>query len=163
MKLIIFPMAFILMIASTSHAQHEQESVMKPIRQLFEAMQKGDSALLHQTFTKTAALVRVGNDKNGKPFIKQESSISGFLNSVGTPHQEQWNEVIWDEKIEIDGNLAQVWAKYAFYLGKKFNHCGVDAFHLFKGEDGQWRIFHLADTGQKEGCQIPKKIQDQFN
>jgi len=55
-----------------------------------------------------------------------------------------------------------VWASYAFYLGKKFNHCGVDAFHLVKSEDGEWKIFHLADTGQKEGCNIPKKIGNQF-
>ncbi len=70
--------------------------------------------------------------------------------------------MIWDPKIEIDGNLAQAWTQYAFYVGKKFSHCGVDAFQLFKGTDGTWKIFQLADTRQKEGCKIPKEISEQF-
>jgi hypothetical protein len=107
-------------------------------------------------------MARVGRNKSGKPFIKFESSLDGFAKSIGTPHPETYNEMIWDEKIEIDGNLAQVWTSYAFYVGKKFSHCGVDAFHLTKGEDGEWKIFHLADTGQSEGCNIPTKISDQF-
>ena len=145
-----------------SQSPSEKEPVMKPIKQLFEAMQKGDSALLRKSFTKQVTMARVGKDKAGKPVIHYESSLEGFAKSIGTPHTETYNEMIWDEKIEIDGNLAQVWTSYAFYLGKKFNHCGVDAFHLVKGEDGEWRIFHLADTGQKEGCNIPTKISDQF-
>ena len=156
--LLLFLFSTLLYSQSTA----ERESAMKPIRQLFEAMQKGDSVMLRKAFAKQVTMARIGKDKEGKSFIRYESSIDGFAKSVGTPHQETWNEVIWDEKIEIDGNLAQVWTSYAFYLGKKFNHCGVDAFHLVKGEDGEWKIFHLADTGQKEGCNIPKKIGNQF-
>jgi len=56
----------------------------------------------------------------------------------------------------MDGNLAQVWASYAFYRGNTFNHCGVDALHLFKVEDGQWHIFHLGDTRCTKGCAASK-------
>lgn len=156
-----FPCILFSVIAY-AQSSGEKELVMKPINQLFEAMQKGDSSLLRKSFTKQVTMARIGQDKEGKPFIRYESSLDGFAKSVGAPHQETWNEIIWDERIEIDGNLAQVWASYAFYLGKKFNHCGVDAFHLVKSEDGEWKIFHLADTGQKEGCNIPKKISDQL-
>lgn len=164
MKTTLSLLVITLLCAQVSVAQSsaEKELVMKPIKQLFEAMQKGDSAMLKKAFTKQVTMARIGKDKTGKPFIRYESSIDGFAKSVGTPHPESWNEVIWDEKIEIDGNLAQAWMSYAFYLGKKFNHCGVDAFQLVKEEDGNWRIFHLADTGQKEGCNIPQKISDQF-
>jgi hypothetical protein len=148
--------------AAISQSANEKETVMKPIKQLFEAMKKGDSAMLRKSFTKQVTMTRIGKDKTGRPTIHYEASIDGFAKSIGTPHAEIYNEMIWDEKIEIDGNLAQAWTSYAFYLGKKFSHCGVDAFHLVKGEDGEWRIFHLADTGQKEGCNIPLKISDQF-
>jgi hypothetical protein len=107
-------------------------------------------------------MATIGTDKAGKPFIKHESSVSDFLRSIGTPHAETYNEMIWDEKILVDGNFAQVWTNYAFYLGKKFNHCGVDAFHLVRNEEGNWKIFHLADTRQKEGCKVPSKISKQF-
>jgi hypothetical protein len=161
-KIILFNICVLSSMIVLAQTPNEKEMVMKPIKQLFEAMQKGDSAMLRKAFTKQVTMARVGKDKTGKPVIHYESSLDGFAKSIGTPHTEAYNELIWDEKIEIDGNLAQVWASFAFYLGKKFNHCGVDAFQLVKGEDGEWKIFHLADTGQKEGCNIPAKISDQF-
>jgi hypothetical protein len=155
---------FLTLIFATANAQTaaEKEAVMKPVKMLFEGMQKGDSTLARSAFAKKVTSARLGTDKNGKPFIQYESSIDGFIKAIGTPHKEAWNEVIWNEKIEIDGNLAQVWADFAFYLGKKLNHCGVDAFQLVKGEDGEWRIFHLADTGRTEGCKVPSSISKKF-
>ena len=140
---------------------HKKE-VMKPIHTLFEGMKKGDSSMVHSAFAKNITMATVFKDKTGTPTITHESSMDGFLKSVGTPHAEPYNEMIWGEKISIDGDFAQVWVDYAFYLGKKFNHCGVDAFHLMKEKDGNWRIFHLADTRRKDGCEIPKHISDQF-
>jgi hypothetical protein len=81
------------------------------------------------------------------------------LDAVGKPHTEVWYEEIWNVKVQVDGEMAQAWCDYAFYIDKTFSHCGVDAFHLFKGKDG-WKIFHLADTRRKTGCTIPKEIQD---
>jgi len=157
---------FILMLLTSqiSFAQltSEQEAVLKPIKQLFEGMQKGDSAMVRKTFTKQVTMATIGTNKEGKSFISRESSLDGFLKQIGSPHTDAYNEMIWDEKILIDGNFAQVWVNYAFYLGKVFHHCGVDAFHLVKGNDGFWKIFHLADTRQVNGCQVPQKISDQF-
>ena len=154
----------LLVISIVSHAQtaQEKEAVMKPIVQLFNGMKLGDSTMVHAAFTKKVSMATVSINKEGKPGINHESSLDGFLKAVGTPHPEIWNEVIWDIQIQIDGNMAQAWAPYAFYVGNKFSHCGVDAFQLFKNTDGNWKIFHLADTRQKEGCNVPSKISDQF-
>lgn len=157
-----FLAAGLLLVSILTMAQHLQNAaVMKPIDQLFMGMKLGDSALVHAAFTKKVSMATVAM-KEGKPFISHESTLEGFLKAVGTPHAEVWNEVIWDTQIQIDGNMAQAWAPYAFYVGKKFSHCGVDAFQLYKGNDGEWKIFHLADTRQKEGCNIPNKISEQF-
>jgi len=162
MRQIVFSVFLILNFAlSYAQSAAEQEAVMKPIKILFEGMQKGDSALLHKAFAVPATLATVGRDKNGKPTISYEA-LYDFLKVIGTPHPEVYNEMIWDEKILIDGDFAQVWTSYAFYLGKKFSHCGVDAFHLIKSEDGNWKIFHLADTRQKQNCKIPSLISKQF-
>ena len=144
-----------------SQSAAEREAILAPINQLFKGMNTGDSALVHGAFSAGVTFVSVFTKKDGKPILSPEP-IEQFLNAVGTPHPEAWSEPIWDVLVQVDGNFSQVWAKYGFYLGKKFSHCGVDAFHLFKGEDGLWRIFHLADTRQKEGCVIPKEISNQF-
>jgi hypothetical protein len=163
MKTPLAIIAALLVFSSSSFSQlPEKELVMKPIRLLFDAMRAGDSTILRRAFTKQVTMSTVGTDKAGKPFIRNESSIDGFVKSIGTPHTEAYNEMIWGEKIEIDGNFAQAWMNYGFYVGKTFSHCGVDAFHLVKGEDNKWRIFHLADTRQKEGCNIPPSVSDQF-
>jgi hypothetical protein len=163
MKEIIFSIYLILLFASTfAQSTVEQDAVMAPVKMLFEGMKKGDSALMRKAFSKTVTMATIGTDKNGSPSIKHESSINDFLKAIGTPHAEVYNEMIWDEKILIDGNFGQVWTSYAFYLGKKFSHCGVDAFHLVKNATGEWKIFHLADTRQKEGCKVPEKISKQF-
>jgi Putative lumazine-binding len=139
----------------------EGQAIMKPINALFKGMNLGDSAMVHSAFTDDAAMASIGKDKAGKVYLKRESSIAGFLKAVGTPHTETWSEPIWDARIEVDGDLAQVWTRYAFYRGKKFSHCGVDAFQLVK-QNGVWKIFHLADTRQTENCDVPKSISDQF-
>lgn len=153
-------LAFVLIYWSPLLAQNEQVAVMEPINNLFEGMNKGDSAMVHKAFTDDVGFATISNDKEGNPKLTR-GSLQRFLVAMGTPHKEVYSEPIWDVKIEIDGSLAQVWAKYAFYLGKEFHHCGVDAFQLFKTPNG-WKIFQLVDTRQQEGCEIPKAIQDRF-
>jgi hypothetical protein len=139
-------------------AQTDQDNVREVISRLFNSMERGDSAKLHSAFAPRVTLTTISRDKNNTPVIEHESSVADFLKAIGTPHPEIYYEEIWNLKIQIDGDFAQAWCDYAFYLGNKFSHCGVDAFHLFKGKDG-WKIFHLADTRRKDPCVISSEIQ----
>jgi len=150
-----------VMICSTLAAQqNEQVAIMEPISNLFNGMNKGDSAMVHSAFTEDTGMATIGLDKEGNPILKR-GSLKGFLVAMGTPRKEVYSEPIWDVKFDVDGNFAQVWAKYAFYIDKNFHHCGVDAFQLFKGNNG-WKIFQLTDTRQTEDCNVPKAIHDKF-
>lgn len=146
-----------------SYGQQDAEGVaiMQPIVRLFTGMNLGDSAMVHSAFAREVTMATVMKDKSGKQVVRRESSIAGFLKAVGTPHPEPWSEPIWDARIEVDGTFAQVWTQYAFYVGKKFSHCGVDAFQLVS--DGkEWKIIHLADTRHTTGCNVPASVSDQF-
>lgn len=136
------------------------EAIQTPIKNLFLAMEKGDSALLRSAFHSDVTLITV-LEKEGKFTLRKETDVQGFATAIGTPHADAYHEPIWEIKTEQDGNFAQVWAKYAFYLGNKFSHCGVDTFQLIKTESG-WKIFYLADTRQKIGCNIPKEISKKY-
>jgi hypothetical protein len=138
----------------------EEKAVNDVIARLFKGMELGDSAIVHTAFyDKMTTSATVFRDKSDTPLIRREASIQGLLDALGKPHTEVWHEEIWNVKVQVDGDLAQAWCDYAFYAGKTFSHCGVDAFQLFKGKDG-WKIFHLADTRRKTGCTIPKEVQD---
>ena len=92
-----------------------------------------------------------------KTIRNEESSIQSFLNAVGTSHSDPWNEEIWGVEVRIDGEFAQVWCNYTFYIGKKFSHCGVDAFQLYFDSTG-WKIFHLSDTRRATNCAVLEEI-----
>jgi hypothetical protein len=142
-----------------SQSTDEERAVKEVIVRLFKAMEAGDSAMLHSAFAPAPTTATVFRDQNNTSVLRQENSIESFLKAVGTPHKEVWYEEIWNVKIQLDGDFAQAWCDYAFYTGNTFSHCGVDAFHLHKGNKG-WKIFHLADTRRKTGCQIPREIQN---
>jgi hypothetical protein len=156
--LIIF---FLLPCLATAQSDTEGLAIMKPITTLFTGMNRGDSAMVHSAFTEDATMASISKDQAGNVIVKKEPSISGFLKAVGSPHKEPWSEPIWNARIEVDGEFAQVWTPYAFYVGKNLSHCGVDAFQLIK-VNGAWKIFYIVDTRHKEGCAIPKAISDQF-
>jgi hypothetical protein len=134
--------------------ENEDAAVMAVVDALFDAMRAGDSsamrAVLHSSVTGASTFVR-----EGVPTLTREASLEGFVQAVGTPHEEVWDERIWNTEVRVDGTLATVWTQYAFYAGEEFSHCGVDAFQLFRAEGG-WKIFHIADTRRREGCETPE-------
>ncbi|NJN41661.1 MAG: hypothetical protein HC811_04910 [Flammeovirgaceae bacterium] len=116
----LLSLVILIFFVTHTHGQTNQDlqdQIMKPIHDLFAGMMKGDSALVHTAFTEDATMVSVGKDRNGN-FAVRRQSIEPFLKAIGTPHDEAWQEPIWDVKIESDNVLAQVWVKYAFYIGK---------------------------------------------
>jgi hypothetical protein len=151
----------LLLIAVSSFSQNtaEEQAVKDVIITLFKGFETGDSAKVHSTFAPGVTMATVLRDKANNPVLRRETSLDGMLKAIGTPHKEVWYEEIWNVKVQIDGDLAQVWCDYAFYVDKTFSHCGVDAFQLHKGKDG-WKIFHLADTRRKDNCNIPQDIQN---
>lgn len=157
-NLLLLPWLCLMGLVIPAQGQTDQEVVREVINRLFKGMEQGDSAKVHSAFADEVTMATVLRDKNNEPVLRKESSITAFLKAVGTPHPDVWYEEIWNLKVQVDGDFAQAWCDYAFYVGNKFSHCGVDAFHLHKGKEG-WKIFHLADTRRKENCVIPAEIQ----
>jgi len=162
MKRRVVALSFLLVVglhhSVLSQEKNDKDTVTEVIAKLFKAMELGDSAMARQCFAKDVTTATVVKDKTGKAVIHREQSVAGFMKAIGTPHKEVWYEEIWNLQIQVDGDFAQAWCDYAFYSDKNFGHCGVDAFHLYR-ENGSWKIFHLADTRRKGGCQIPADIQ----
>lgn len=151
-----------LLILITFAAQAQEEAaVMKPVHMLFTAMKTGDTTAIRKVFHPEAVLFTVVKDqKTGQPNLRKET-LSDFLNAVGKPRKDVYNELTWNEKVFIDGDFAQVWTDYAFYLNATFSHCGVDAFQLIRNAQGEWLIYGLSDTRRKTGCQVPPEVSRQ--
>ncbi len=153
-KALLLILIWVMPVALSAQSE---EAITEVINLLFKGMHDADTALVRSVFTGSVTMFTPTKTKDGKPVLKR-ATVNEFVQSIGKPHAEPLSEEIWNTKIQVDGDFAQVWCDYAFYIGNTFNHCGVDAFHLCKTESG-WKIFHLADTRRKEGCIIPDEIQ----
>lgn len=158
----VFTSVLVLCLTLPAFCQSTAETAIRNvITQLFTGMEKSDSAMVSDTFVRDASMVTLFRNKNNEPSMHRESSITGFLNAVASPKKEVWHEEFWNLSINIDGDMASVWCDYAFYVGKTFSHCGADAFLMQKTAAG-WKIFHIADTRRKEGCEIPEEIKKKY-
>ncbi|MEM9897430.1 MAG: nuclear transport factor 2 family protein [Bacteroidota bacterium] len=137
--------------------ENETKEIMRVIDNVFGAMRKNDSTLLKTSFVNSPNTFTAFFDKEGRSQLIP-GNFQRFVHAIGQPKDQVWNEPIWNEKVEIDGNLASVWVDYAFYIDDQFSHCGVDAFHLIKQDDG-WKIFHLVDTRRKDDCEVPDEFK----
>ena len=152
----------LLVIGSTLSLQAqspEEANVTEVVNRMFKAMYTNDTTLFKSVFANKVTMARILRNKEGKPVLQQNEGIGSFVKGIAKPHPDgPLTEEMWNIKVQIDGDLAQFWCDYAFYIGNRYSHCGVDAFQLHKTADG-WKIFHLADTFRKE-CTIPQNILD---
>lgn len=139
------------------HAQQQDKDqqikdIELTIKTLFDGMRQGDSAKVAAVFDKNVSMYTSFTNEKGEKVLKSDA-LAPFLKAVGTPHDQIWDERLYNTKISTDGRIAQVWTEYSFYRGTDFSHCGVDAFHLVKENNGTWKIVHLMDTRRKTDCQ----------
>lgn len=152
LKAILLVSIFSILLPLITSAQVEE--VMKvetTIKNLFKGMYEGDSSLVHSAFSDNVRMFTTMKTPENKEVLRS-GSLEGFLKAVGTPHEEVWNEVISNLRIDIDQGLAHAWMNYSFYRGDTFSHCGVNALQLVR-IDGEWKIIHLIDTRKSADCE----------
>jgi hypothetical protein len=158
MKRYLIVAALMLLVGSASAQSTDQQQVAAVIQQMFKGMYQSDSAMVRATITPDITMATVFTNKEGKVVISRKGNANELVKGMSTKQAEPLSEEIWGLTVQVDGDFAQAWCDYAFYFGNKFSHCGVDAFHLLRTPDG-WKIFHIADTRRKTGCQIPADIE----
>ncbi len=131
----------------------EEAAVVEVIDRLFDAMREGDGAKAATVFHADARLGRADDD--GVDF----RPAAGFVQSIGRPRDQVWDERIWDTRVRVDGRLAQLWTKFAFYLDSEFMTCGTNAFELYRTDEQGWQVTQLVDTSRSEDCWHPPEAQ----
>ena len=134
--------------AEAEQPHPEEAAVVAAVEQLFEAMRVGDSEMARAVFHPEARLGRADDD--GISF----NPADGFIEMIGRPRDEVYDEPVWDWTVQIDGRLAQMWTRYAFYRDEEFSHCGWEGFQLYRSDTG-WQITQLIDTMRREDCFYP--------
>ncbi|WP_233992722.1 nuclear transport factor 2 family protein [Salinibacter altiplanensis] len=133
----------------------EEEAVRRTIEALFDGMRAGDSTAVRGLFHDGARLhTAVGPSDTA---AVRRTPVDAFVEAVGQPHEQAWDERTWAVEVRVDGPLASAWVPYAFYLGDERSHCGVNAVQLVRQADG-WRILQLTDT-RRQDCVVPSHVR----
>ena len=149
-----FALAFVITLLAVAPltAQTPEAEVRATVDRLFDAMRRADGGAAAELFHPEARLQSV-SALSGETRVTSDA-IAGFVQAVGTPRTEVWDERIWNVEIRVDDDLATAWMNYAFYVDDQFSHCGVNAFQLARVA-GEWRILQIVDTRRRTECDLP--------
>ena len=126
----------------------EETGVMVPINALFAALAARDpQAVLAQLRPDAGATV--AEEKDGTRTIRHMTARE--FAAMVKPGPERYAERITDPAIEIDGDIAMVWAPYVFTIDGKPLHCGYDHFDMVR-EGGRWTIQNITWSSRTTGC-----------
>jgi hypothetical protein len=128
----------------------DEGAVMAPINALFAGLAARDSAAILAQLRPDGGATVANEAPNGVRTVRH-MSWPEFAAGV-KPGPEKYEERITNPAIEIDGDIAMVWAPYTFFIDGKAHHCGIDHFDLVR-ETGTWKIVNITWTARATGCE----------
>jgi ketosteroid isomerase-like protein len=144
--------AVLFWIVATPEARaQDAASVVAAVEQVFEGMRTADADMVGAVFASDARFAVL--DRREGPATVAARSVDGWLRSVAES-AGRWNEQVYDLEVDVDGDMASVWAPYTFYLDGNISHCGINSIELLRDSQG-WKITQLSDTRRREGCPDP--------
>jgi Putative lumazine-binding len=124
------------------------DAVLTTVNALFAAFEAGQAtAMLRQVYP-DGRVTASGMRADGAVNLRQQSWTQ-FAERI-TPDRA-FQERIADPTVEIDGDIAVVWAPFVVRVGGKVSNCGVDHFDLVR-ENGAWKVMNLTFSSRTTGC-----------
>ena len=122
-------------------------NVLAPIQSLFAAFAAGDSAAVLRLTYPQGRVTATGERASGNGL--RQMSWTEFAERV-TP-DARFSESISDPAVEVDGDIAMVWAPFVVRVNGKVANCGFDHFDLVR-DNGAWKVMNLSFSSRTTGC-----------
>ncbi|HZB70451.1 MAG TPA: nuclear transport factor 2 family protein, partial [Sphingomicrobium sp.] len=119
----------------------------RPIQQLFAAFEVGDSAAMLRQVYPAGRVTTTGTRATSSGL--RQMSWTEFAARIKP--DARFTETISNPAIEIDGDVAMVWAPFVVRVDGKVSNCGYDHFDLVR-ENGVWKVMNLTFSSRITGC-----------
>jgi len=128
----------------------EEGQVLAPIQRIFDALTAGDgAAVLAQTRPEGRATVAAERADGTRSVRTLEwSAFAAGLKPGGPRRVERF---VGTPAVEIDGDIAMVWAPFDFTVDGTLSHCGVNHFSLVR-EAASWKVLNVTWSQRTTGC-----------
>lgn len=127
----------------------EEAAVLAPINAVFAAFEAGDGQAMLRHVDPNGRAIAVATAPDGKAAVRR-ISFADFATKL-TP-AGAFSERISSPAIEIDGDVAMVWAPFTVRVGGKVANCGYDHFDMIR-EGGVWKISGVTYSSRTTGCE----------
>lgn len=126
----------------------EPTAVLVPINAVLAAFAAGDAKAVLAHVYPEGRVTATGIRGAGASGIRAQSWAE-FAQRI-TP-EGAFDERITNPAIEIDGDVAMVWARFEVRRGGKMANCGFDHFDLIR-DNGVWKVMNLSFSSRTDGC-----------
>ncbi|MGB5078786.1 MAG: hypothetical protein WBO17_15000 [Sphingorhabdus sp.] len=122
--------------------------VLATIDAAFVALEAGDGTALLRHAYPDGRVTAMGTLRDGSTGLRSSSfaEYAGRM-KLGTGFVER----VTNPVIEIDDDVAMVWAPFTISAEGKVVSCGTDHFDLLR-QDGIWKIMNLTFSSRLTGC-----------
>jgi hypothetical protein len=124
-------------------------AILAPINAAFAAFEAGDAPALLRNVYPDGRVTATGTRATSSGLRQQSWTEFAQRLQPGSGFQER----ISDPAIEIDGDVAMVWAPFVVRVGGKISNCGYDHFDLVR-DNGTWKIMNLTFSSRTTGCPV---------
>lgn len=125
-------------------------TVLAPLTAILGAIGRSDGAAISANTIPDGTVTSVRTGADGKP-QRRTVRWSEFAASLKPERAGRVKETIGSPAIEVDGDVAMIWAPYTFFVDAGVSHCGVNHVDLVRTDVG-WRILNLTYSHRTEGC-----------
>jgi hypothetical protein len=127
-----------------------RDSVLAAIDTFLAGMRTKDTVLMRSVIDSATRMTLLRPAQGGGVRVV---TLTGeqFVRVASNPNQPPLDEPIRNTVVQIDADLASVWAEYQVRRDGRVTHCGYDAFHLAR-LGGRWKILNVSDTYRTTGC-----------
>lgn len=138
-------------LSRTQRQIEDRTEVLATVRALFQALGDRDVVRLEAFFLPQALTTAVRQETGSDyPRTRTLPEVLESIAAVTVPMDER----IWDPEVRVDGDVASLWAPYDFYVDGSFSHCGHDAVHLVRVDEG-WRVLSMTYTiAEPPACRL---------
>ncbi len=143
--------AVALLVGSPTGLAGQESEVRAVVDQIFVGMRTANSQMVQDVFAAEARFAII-DSRNGPVTIRGQA-VDGWINAIGGSGGS-WDDRIYDVEVQVDGDMASVWAPYTFYRDGEISHCGINSIELLHDADG-WKVTQLSDTRHQGACPDP--------
>jgi hypothetical protein len=131
------------------YSEPDVANVMAPVDALLRAIAARDGAALLAQVRADGGATAAVERPDGTRTIRR-MSWAEFAGGI-KPGAERVEERQGFPAVEVDGDIAMVWAPYTFLVNGAVRHCGTNHYDLVR-EAGAWKVLNVTWSQRTTGC-----------